>query len=84
MSIARLKLMASAAGTIGGITWHHLYLIAADSSVSYLSDSRSFGATSARPLLTITAVPEPQAVLICLLGTSCFFAARRRCSLQRR
>jgi hypothetical protein len=32
MSIARLDLMASAAGTIGGVTWHHLYLVATDGS----------------------------------------------------
>ena len=34
-------------------------MFAADTAVSYLSDSRSFGTASARPLLTITAVPEP-------------------------
>lgn len=32
MSIVRLDLMASAAGTIGGVTWHHLFLVAADSA----------------------------------------------------
>jgi hypothetical protein len=32
MSIARLDLMASVAGTIGGVTWHHLYLVGADAS----------------------------------------------------
>jgi hypothetical protein len=31
MSISRVDLMASAMGTIGGVTWHHLYLICADS-----------------------------------------------------
>lgn len=47
-----------------------LRMFAADSSVSYLSDSRSFGTVSARPLLTITAVPEPTMVsvgLLCLM-----------------
>ena len=34
-------------------------MFAADSAVSYISDSRNFGTASARPLLTITAVPEP-------------------------
>jgi len=32
MTIARVDLMASVAGTIGGVTWHHLYLVASDSS----------------------------------------------------
>jgi len=32
MSITRVDLMASVAGTIGGVTWHHLYLVASDSS----------------------------------------------------
>lgn len=36
-----------------------LRLFAADSAVSYLFDSRSFGTTSVRPLLTVVAVPEP-------------------------
>ena len=34
-------------------------LFAADSAVSYLFDSRSFGTTTFRPLMTVTAVPEP-------------------------
>jgi hypothetical protein len=34
-------------------------LIAADSAVSYFFDSRSFGTTGFRPLLTVVAVPEP-------------------------
>jgi hypothetical protein len=39
MSITRIDLMASAAGKIGGVTWHHLYLVAYDEaadSASYL------------------------------------------------
>jgi hypothetical protein len=36
-----------------------LRMFAADATVGFLSDSRSFGTVSARPLLTITAVPEP-------------------------
>jgi hypothetical protein len=30
MNPVRVELMASAAGTIGGVTWHHLFLVAAD------------------------------------------------------
>jgi hypothetical protein len=46
-------------------------MFAADSTVSYLSDSRNFGTASARPLLTITAVPEPTSVALGLIGL-CF------------
>jgi hypothetical protein len=45
-----------------------LRMFAADSSVSYISQSRSFGTASARPLLSITAVPEPASVGLALLG----------------
>jgi hypothetical protein len=52
-----------------------LRMFAADNSVSYLSDSRSFGTTSARPLLTVTAVPEPGTVS---LGILCAFVLAYR------
>jgi hypothetical protein len=32
MTPVRVELMASAAGKIGGVTWHHLYLIAVDAA----------------------------------------------------
>jgi hypothetical protein len=32
MSEARIDLMASAAGKVGGVTWHHLFLVAADAA----------------------------------------------------
>jgi hypothetical protein len=32
MSVARLDLMASAVGKVGGVTWHHLFLVATDAS----------------------------------------------------
>lgn len=32
MSVVRVELMASTAGRIGGVTWHHLFLVAADAS----------------------------------------------------
>src|SRR5439155_3289112 len=45
-------------------------MFAADTAVSYLSDSRSFNTASARPLLTITAVPEPGSFALGLLSRS--------------
>jgi hypothetical protein len=41
MSIVRVDLMASAVGKIGGVAWHHLYLVAIDASgaQSYLRAS---------------------------------------------
>jgi hypothetical protein len=43
-------------------------LSAADSAVSYLFDSRSFGTVSARPLLSIVAVPEPGVLSLLVAG----------------
>ena len=48
-----------------------LRLSAADSTVSYLFDSRSFSTSSSRPLLTITAIPESGALAVGLVGL-CF------------
>lgn len=38
MNALRVELMASAVGEVGGVTWHHLYLVAADAdgSLAYL------------------------------------------------
>ena len=61
-----------AAEVLGGAVVS-LRMFAADSTVSYLSDSRSFGTASARPLLSITVVPEPgtlafAGLMFCALG----------------
>ena len=45
-----------------------LRLSGADSAVSYLFNSREFGMTGNRPLLSITAVPEPGTVALLVLG----------------
>jgi hypothetical protein len=56
-----------------------LELVPVDNSVSYLFNSRSFGTTTSRPLLTVAAVPEPAGPwlaaggLVAALG----FASRR-------
>jgi hypothetical protein len=38
MNVVRVELMASAAGKVGGVTWHHLYFVAADAggTLAYL------------------------------------------------
>jgi hypothetical protein len=58
-----------------------LRMDAADSAVSYLFDSRSFGTTSARPVLTVNAIPEPGA--IGLLAVAFSLAAWRRAGNKR-
>jgi len=50
-------------------------LFAADNAVSYLSDSRNFGTASARPLLTIVAIPEPAALPLLAVGAGLLFGA---------
>jgi hypothetical protein len=55
-----------------------LRMFAADSYVSYLFDSRTFGTASARPLLTITAVPEPSVLAISGLCLSVVVVRRPR------
>jgi hypothetical protein len=54
-----------------------LRMLAADSSISYLPNSRSFGTTTSRPLLTINAVPEPNSLVLGLAGLSSLLIARR-------
>jgi hypothetical protein len=43
-------------------------LLAGDIAVSGLFNARSFGTASARPILTITATPEPQSLLLLAAG----------------
>ncbi len=45
-----------------------LRLVAADSSVSGLFDSRNFGTAGSRPLFTVDAVPEPATIALTGLG----------------
>jgi len=52
-------------------------MFAADSSVSYLVNSRSFGTVSARPVLNITAVPEPGIYALSVLGMGLLWGRRR-------
>ncbi len=55
-----------------------LRLAAADNTVSYFFNSRSFGTVANRPLLTINAVavPEPMAASLLILGISLFVARK--------
>ena len=53
-------------------------LFAADTAVSYLFDSRSFGTTGFRPLLTVTAVPEPGSLRLLATGAALLLGVRCR------
>jgi len=55
-----------------------LRLFAADTGVSYLCDSRSFGTVGARPLLTLVAVPEPGTGALLVLGAALVGRRMRR------
>lgn len=55
-----------------------LRLSAADSSVSYLFNSRSFNQAASRPMLTISAVPEPGAWMLALSGATLLAGWHRR------
>jgi hypothetical protein len=77
-----LSLSLSADILAGGTV--SLRMLAEDSSVSYLFDSRNFGTASSRPLLTIDAVPEPGAITLSLLGLGLFaFSKRGLCRWRR-
>lgn len=54
-----------------------LRMFAADSVVSALYDSRNFTIAADRPLLTITAVPEPSALALGVLGAFVFVRRQR-------
>jgi hypothetical protein len=54
-----------------------LELVPADNNVSYLCNSGSFSTISSRPLLTVTAVPEPAGWWMAVLGLPVVFACRR-------
>jgi hypothetical protein len=54
-----------------------LRMFAVDNAVSYLFDSGNFGTASARPLLTIVAVPEPAAVPLLAVGAALLFGPKR-------
>ena len=64
-----------AAGNIAG-----MLMAPADSSVAYLTDSRSFGTATLRPQLTVTAsaVPEPRGAALLAGGTLVWISRRRR------
>jgi hypothetical protein len=52
--------------------------LAADSNISYLFNSRSFATAASRPVLTVTAVPEPGSCALALSGLSVLLHRRLR------
>jgi hypothetical protein len=55
-----------------------LQLSAADAGVSYVFNSRNFTNPSARPLLSVTAVPEPAGAAVLMLATLSLVTRRQR------
>lgn len=53
-------------------------ILAADSDVSYLFNSRNFNTAASRPLLSITAVPEPSSCMLALAGLFLLIRGRLR------
>lgn len=56
-------------------------MLASDGAVSYLVDSRSFNTGSARPVLTITAIPEPGVLSLAATGAGILLGC---CGILRR
>jgi hypothetical protein len=61
--------------SVGGLV--SLRLLAADSNISYLFNSNNFTTASARPVLTLTAIPEPTGVSAMIVGAAAFMMQRR-------
>ncbi len=55
-----------------------LLLSPADSSVGYYFNSRTFGTVGNRPILTVTAVPEPSSLLLLVAGAAFVIRWHRR------
>ena len=54
-----------------------LRTLAADTTMSGVFNSRSFGTVASRPVLTIVAVPEPSSLALCAIGLALLCARRR-------
>src|SRR5262249_30744049 len=67
---------------LGGNTLS-LRMFAGDSAISYSANSKNFGTASARPILTITAVPEPGVMSVAILGL-CLWGWGKSCRVRRR
>jgi hypothetical protein len=78
-NIYPLNLASGLLSDITGGNAASLRLSAADGSVSYLFNSRSFGQVALRPILSVVAVavPEPSVALIIGAGLGSFMLARR-------
>jgi hypothetical protein len=82
-NIYSLNLTPSFTSDILGGNTLSLRMFAADSAISYAANSRNNGTVSARPLLTITAVPEPGVMSFSILGL-CLWGWGKFCRAMRR
>ncbi|HUN80204.1 MAG TPA: hypothetical protein VMV81_01720 [Phycisphaerae bacterium] len=71
-----LGMPAGLLGDVGSGSMASMRLFAADSTVSYLMNSRNFGQAALRPELDITAVPEPASAMM-LIVTAMMLRRRR-------
>ena len=55
-----------------------LRILSADSNVSYLFNTRNFGTVASRPVLNVTAVPEPGSIALSLIGFSLLIGLKLR------
>jgi hypothetical protein len=77
-NVYTLQLPAGFLNDVTGGGTVSLELVPADGNVSYLFNSRSFGTTSSRPLLTVAAVPEPADWCLAALGIPAMIAFAHR------
>jgi len=67
-NVYTLNLTSGLIADIMGGSDASLRMFAANSTINYLFNSRNFATAGSRPLLTVTAAPEPASLAICAMG----------------
>jgi hypothetical protein len=73
-----LTLTSGFTADLSGGNMVSLRILSADSNISYLFNSRNFNTAASRPVLTVTAVPEPNSCALALVGLLLLIRGRRR------